>query len=179
VVVHGWQWKLLMLVIALLTFAGGVSAQEDESAREAANREAVMAWLAALNDPQAAVGEPAVVTDDDPLKDHLLSLESAFPDFTLEVDEMIVDGDDVAVRLTFHGVQRGEFNGIPPTGHTVDVPVALFMHLDQGQVVERWMQGDVLLLMTQLESALLYNSLAVSSDQRSLCGSLLSVKNNP
>lgn len=174
------RWVVVFLAIASLMIAIGVWAQDDSTATEAANREAVTAWLQSLADPELAVGEPAVVTGNDALKDHLVKLEMAFPDFTLEVNEMIVEGDSVAVRVTFHGVQRGAFDGVPPTGHTVDVPIILFLHMENGHVVDIWMQGDVLGLMTDLESALLYHALAVSSDEPAHdCGSLISVKGNP
>lgn len=175
---HNRRSTLVFLVIVFLVFVGQAWAQDGETATEAANRQAVSAWLAALSDPAAATGPMALVTDDDALKDHLMLLESAFPGFSLDVDEMIVEGDSVAVRMTFHGAQHGAYSGIPPTGQTVEVPVALFIHLDHGQVVDRWMQGDLLGLLADLEHGLLFNSTLWASNDAPAhdCGSLLPVK---
>jgi predicted ester cyclase len=43
-------------------------------------------------------------------------IRTAFPDFHYTVDQVIVDGDWLAVRLTATGTQEGEFFGWPATG---------------------------------------------------------------
>jgi predicted ester cyclase len=34
------------------------------------------------------------------------------------VEDMIAEGDEVAVQLTSHAIQVGEFMGFPPSGKT-------------------------------------------------------------
>ncbi len=48
---------------------------------------------------------------------------SAFDQATVEVDDMIAEGDRVFVLARLTGTQRGEFMGIAATGNTIDVNV--------------------------------------------------------
>lgn len=51
---------------------------------------------------------------------YLEELVEAFPDVRIEPERVIASGNETAMECTFHGTQEGEFNGIPPTGETVD-----------------------------------------------------------
>src|SRR5579862_10032533 len=42
-----------------------------------------------------------------------------FPDLHARIDDLVAEGDRVAVRLTFRGTHQGEFLGVPATGRTV------------------------------------------------------------
>ena len=46
---------------------------------------------------------------------------SAFPDLRLTVEDMIAEGDKVAVRIVTRGTHEGELMGIAPTGRTVTI----------------------------------------------------------
>jgi hypothetical protein len=39
----------------------------------------------------------------------------------MEIDDLIVDGDTVAIRNTWYGTQEAEFYGVPPSGEKVAV----------------------------------------------------------
>ena len=45
---------------------------------------------------------------------------ASFPDQTHIVEEIISEGDRVAVRLRYQGTHQGEFDGISPTGQQFD-----------------------------------------------------------
>lgn len=51
---------------------------------------------------------------------YMEELVEAFPDVRIEPERVIASGNETAMECTFHGTQDGEFNGIPPTGETVD-----------------------------------------------------------
>lgn len=53
------------------------------------------------------------------LKDVVRMFESAFPDFRYEVEDVICEGEKVAVRDLFRGTHHGDFMGISPTGNRV------------------------------------------------------------
>ncbi len=54
-------------------------------------------------------------------KQAMHSLLTAFPDGRFAVEDVLADGDRVAVRQTFRGTQEGAFLGIAPTGRRVTV----------------------------------------------------------
>ena len=75
---------------------------------------------------------------------------SAFPDLHYTIDDMVVEGNKVAVRLTATGIHKGEFMGVPPTNKKVTVRAILIDRFSGGKVVEQWVIGDNLSLMQQL-----------------------------
>ena len=74
----------------------------------------------------------------------------AFSDYTVTVDDVIAEGDTVAVRLTERGTHDGEFMGIDPTGREFEIRTMAFLRLEDGKVTEWWMQSDTLGFMQQL-----------------------------
>jgi predicted ester cyclase len=76
---------------------------------------------------------------------------SAFPDMRMEPQDVISDGDKVAVRVRVTGTNEGEFMGMPATGKSVDVQLIDILRLaDDGLVHEHWGVTDTLALMQQL-----------------------------
>lgn len=104
-----------------------------------------------LSTPDAAWhGFAPQTLDSDGYKQFMSALLDAFPDSRFPVDDMISEGDKAAARHTFHGTQRGEFQGIPATGNLVTVPATATFHVADGKVVEVWLNADFLGLMQQL-----------------------------
>ena len=75
---------------------------------------------------------------------------TAFPDLQMTIEEMIAEGDKVAVRYTFRGTQHRETQGIPPTGKYVTVPGIFICRCEGGRIVEEWDIWDDLGLLQQL-----------------------------
>lgn len=84
------------------------------------------------------------------LKQFFAMMDAGFPDFRAAVEDVIAEGDKVAVRFTFHGTHQGEFMDIPPTGRRVTMPGIDILRVVDGKVVELWGQEDVLGMMRQL-----------------------------
>lgn len=76
-----------------------------------------------------------------------------FEDLRWTVEEMVADGDTVAVRYTMTGTHRGEFAGVPPTGKAVLAQSMAFYRLADGQIVEERAQLDRLGIVQQLDAA--------------------------
>jgi predicted ester cyclase len=89
---------------------------------------------------------------DPALKEHIRQAEAAFPSYELVAHQIVAEGDIVAVRATFYGVQKGEFAGIAPTGKKVSGDLMLFYRVSDGLIVEHWMQWDMKAVVDQLTS---------------------------
>jgi len=74
----------------------------------------------------------------------------AFPDLHLEVEELVVAGDTVMLRMTFCGTDTGGYLGRPPTGRPVEEWVVDIMHFEGDKVVSEWIGADKLGLFIQL-----------------------------
>ena len=84
------------------------------------------------------------------LKGFIGGFHSAFPDGQITIEQMIAEGDTVALRATFHGTQTGQFQDIPPTGKAVTVPAQDMYRLIEGKIVEHWGGPNQLRLLQQL-----------------------------
>jgi predicted ester cyclase len=77
-------------------------------------------------------------------------LRSACADFNATIDDILAEGDEVVIRQTWSGTQRGEFMGMPPTGKRVSFGVIDILRFAGGKVVEHWGQMDSMRVMQQL-----------------------------
>lgn len=83
-------------------------------------------------------------------KDFLQKFVGALPDVTVSVDDIIAEGDKVAVRWRFRGTQDGPLFGWPPTGRTVEGSGLSFYRVVDGQVVEEIGVGNTLGVLLQI-----------------------------
>jgi predicted ester cyclase len=83
-------------------------------------------------------------------KQYLGSLYDAFPDIHFIIDDMVVEGDKVAVRHTRTGTHKGEFMGIPSTNKKVTFWSIEIYRIVGGKLIEAWSRFDTLGLMQQL-----------------------------
>ena len=75
---------------------------------------------------------------------------AGFPDLYTTIDDMIAEGDKLAVRWRIEGTHTGEFMGIAPTGVAIEVGINEIFRVANGQSVEAWDQYDGLGLMQQI-----------------------------
>lgn len=75
---------------------------------------------------------------------------SPFPDFRLEIEDQLADGDKVVTRVVFRGTHQGEFMGIASTGRVVEYGGTAIDRIENGKVVEGWHQADQLGMLRQL-----------------------------
>jgi predicted ester cyclase len=69
-------------------------------------------------------------------------LRTAFPDLRIEINELVSDGDQVAVRWTASGTHRGPFGDLKATGRRVEWTGSDWLRLRDGRIVEVWAFPD-------------------------------------
>ena len=69
------------------------------------------------------------------------------------VDDVMADGDKVALRWHAEGTHRGELPGLAPTGKRASATGITIYQWRDGKVVEAWTQWDNLGLARQLGAA--------------------------
>jgi steroid delta-isomerase-like uncharacterized protein len=86
----------------------------------------------------------------DQAEQYMDAFVSAFPDLNFSIDDMVAEGDKVAVRYTMKGTHKGTFMNIPATGKQVLTKGVEINKIVQGRCVETWIFPDRLGTMTQL-----------------------------
>ena len=95
-------------------------------------------------------GGQAVGMGPDGLIDLIRTWRTAFPDGRMEIDDLIVEGDTVAIRNTWYGTQQAEFYGVPPSGKSVAVTSVGIDRVRDGLVTEGWGELDMIGMMQQM-----------------------------
>ncbi len=75
---------------------------------------------------------------------------AAFPDLHVLVEDLVAEGDRVAVRTTVSGAHTGSFRGIPPSGAPISLSTVHVLRIEWGRIAEHWGSVDELGLMRQL-----------------------------
>jgi len=74
----------------------------------------------------------------------------AFPDLVMTVDQMVAEGDLVAVRFSGRGTNTGSGNGLPATGNYAEGSGITIFRMMDGEIAEEWNVADELGLLRQL-----------------------------
>lgn len=77
-------------------------------------------------------------------------VRGAFPDGRISIEDLVAEGDRVAVRWTFRGTHRGVFMGIAPTGKEVEMGAMDLVRIAGGKIAETWSNVDMMAMMRQL-----------------------------
>jgi len=75
---------------------------------------------------------------------------SAFPDFHINIEDLIAEEDKVVFRSTRSGTHKGEWLGIAATGKQVTWTYISIWRIEGGKIVEEWGEGDYLGMRRQL-----------------------------
>ena len=68
--------------------------------------------------------------------------KDAFPDLQFEVEGIVVERDQAAVRVVYRGTQAKEWKGIPAAERTVEVREMMFFRFDDERIAEVWEVAD-------------------------------------
>ena len=112
----------------------------------------VLQYLEALSGKAKPAEVVARFVSDPALMEHIAQVEAAFPSYELIAEQVIAEGDLVAMRGTFRGVHRGNFAGIDATGVTATSPLMIIYRLEGARIAAHWLQFDVAGLIAQLQT---------------------------
>ncbi len=86
----------------------------------------------------------------DGFKQSIVVGRSALPYLKCEIEDIIVEGDKVAMRSRITGTHKGELAGIPPTGNRVSMNTIHIFRIAGGRIADNWDIADLLGLMQQI-----------------------------
>jgi steroid delta-isomerase-like uncharacterized protein len=73
-----------------------------------------------------------------------------FPDQHVRLDQIIAEGDYVAIRATYTGTQSGPIGDFPASGNKVNGPFIAFFRIESGKIAELWVEWDNVDMLTQM-----------------------------
>jgi len=86
----------------------------------------------------------------DGVKKSFVEFQKGFPDFHFTTDQLVAEGDLVAVHYRMTATNSGPMMNMPPTNKKVDVSGMDLIRIKNGKAVERWGVQDNWLMMKQL-----------------------------
>lgn len=93
---------------------------------------------------------PGVEPGVDSLKQAQRRVSAGLEDARMTIEDVIAEGDKVAVRLTSHGRHAGEFMGMSASGKEYDISEIHIFRIEDGKVAEHWRDADMLGMLRQL-----------------------------
>jgi predicted ester cyclase len=85
----------------------------------------------------------------DIFKENIIKLRSAYPDFHIEIKELIYNSDKLAGLWTITATNTG-VGTHPPTGKHIEVKGMSILHFEDGKIRDEWIANNNLFWMTQL-----------------------------
>jgi predicted ester cyclase len=77
-------------------------------------------------------------------------IHSAFSNLSHPIEDLVGEGENVAVRLRMEGTHTGDFMGMPASGRHFSVEGTAFMRIAGGKVAEFWGIFDQVGLQQQI-----------------------------
>lgn len=119
------------------------------------NKALIVEYLEALSGQPKGAALIARYVSDSHLAEHIATCEAAFPNYELRTEDLIAEGDLVALRATFHGTQSGTFFGVAPTGRAVSMSLLILYRVEGKKIVQSWMEMNSSALLEQLSAPVL------------------------
>src|SRR3954454_5746810 len=91
-----------------------------------------------------------VVQGSDQYAQAVRGYRAAVPDLVVTLEDVLVDGDRVAVRGIDRGTHVGDLMGIPGSGRTFTAGWIEIFRIDGGKAVEGWVETDTRRLLQEL-----------------------------
>ena len=66
------------------------------------------------------------------------TMHGAHPDLRFTIDDLVAEGDRVAIRWTLRGTNTGPMLGRPPSRRPVEFAAVVIFRIADGRLAERW-----------------------------------------
>jgi steroid delta-isomerase-like uncharacterized protein len=93
---------------------------------------------------------PGMPTDKEAPRQWFGMLHAAAPDLRGEIDDMVAEGDKVAIRSTARGTHQGELFGMPATGKPFEMKWIDIVQFRDGRCIAHWGIADMATFMQQV-----------------------------
>ncbi len=84
------------------------------------------------------------------IRDVVIDHRRAFPDWAEQIEDIVFEGDSVAVRFSSTGTNHGPNRGKPPTNRSVRISEMAIYRIVDGKIAEQWVIPDTHSLLQQL-----------------------------
>jgi len=84
------------------------------------------------------------------VRSYLKGLKASFPNFTWTIEQIIAEGDRVAVMNRVTGTHVHDFGGMKATGNRVDFKAFQIYRIADGRLAEHWEVADFAKFQEQL-----------------------------
>lgn len=98
-------------------------------------------------------GDPFPAHGPEDVKRIVTMLRTMLPDFAIEVEAIVAEGDLVVSRYTATATDTKGYMGMPPTGKAIRTPAIQMFRFANGKIVESWAVRDDLGTLRQLGHA--------------------------
>lgn len=130
-----------------------------------ANKDVARRFIEGVFERQEAVALDELATDDftphtygpmppgrEPMKIAMARVGAGLSEVRFEIEDMIAEGDRVAVRLTASARHTGAFMGLPASGNRYTIGEIHIFRIRDGRVAEHWHAFDSGALIRQLQA---------------------------
>ena len=155
------QWIILGILLISLTLASCDSGPKQQLQ---ANKQVLQNWVMELNRSNLPYLDQVIhkdFVDHNPFpgvpanKEGYISLltkahKEWFPGIQVKIEDIVAEGDKVALRLSVKAKHQGNVMGAAPTGKELSWDAYAIYRVQDGQLIERWEMLDSFSFMSQL-----------------------------
>lgn len=116
---------------------------------DAENEHDIEGTIATFHEPRYEVNG-APMDGEQAVREMLQQLMTGFPDLHVEIGKMRHTDDAVFGEGLITGTHDGEWNGIPPTGRRVEVPLIGIFEFDEDRLLCEKVAIDMATILTQI-----------------------------
>jgi steroid delta-isomerase-like uncharacterized protein len=84
------------------------------------------------------LGSPEDIRGREGLKQFARMFRTAFPDLQCTIEDLVAEGDTVALRWVSRGTHKGDLTGVAPTGKQVTIRGIQMQRISNGRIEEEW-----------------------------------------